>query len=371
MILVVTTGEEAMNSYSQKLSENINVPVIRLDIFQRLARYPNISQLPLRAIMLIRHDWQFIRRLNRLGDVVHLPSNSLGHYGNFLKVPFIITVHDLIRYFDLKGNRTLINRPNFRDRLRLNMDYKGIKKAARIIAISQATKNDLIHYLDIPEEQISVVLLGVDHNVFHPVSHRVSNRPYVLFVGSEHPRKNLAQLLKAFSQLKSEPEFKGLKLVKVGKAGSRQLGNFRKQTTEVINSLGLTKEVIFTDFVSESELPAYYSGATVFVFPSLYEGFGLPPLEAMACGCPVITSNTSSLPEVVGEAGIMVDPYDTDGLVKAMRQVLTNNELRNDMIRKGLEQAKRFSWGKTAEMTQEVYNKVADEQRDRDQAGAP
>jgi len=371
MILVVTTGEEAMNSYSQKLSENINVPVIRLDIFQRLARYPNISQLPLRAIMLIRHDWQFIRRLNRLGDVVHLPSNSLGHYGNFLKVPFIITVHDLIRYFDLKGNRTLINRPNFRDRLRLNMDYKGIKKAARIIAVSQATKNDLIHYLDIPEEQISVVLLGVDHNVFHPVSHRVSNRPYVLFVGSEHPRKNLAQLLKAFSQLKSEPEFKGLKLVKVGKAGSRQLGNFRKQTTEVINSLGLTKEVIFTDFVSESELPAYYSGATVFVFPSLYEGFGLPPLEAMACGCPVITSNTSSLPEVVGKAGIMVDPYDTDGLVKAMRQVLTNNELRNDMIRKGLEQAKRFSWGKTAEMTQEVYNKIADEQRDRDQAGAP
>jgi len=164
-------------------------------------------------------------------------------------------------------------------------------------------------------------------------------------------------LLKAFSWLKKEARFKDLKLVKVGQAGGEE-ADFRKQTMEVINSLNLNQEVIITDIVPESELPVYYSGAAVFVLPSLYEGFGLPPLEAMACGCPVITSNTSSLPEVVGDAGIMVDPYDADNLAKAMRQVLTNDELRADMVRKGLEQAKKFSWERAAEQTQEVYGKV-------------
>ncbi len=126
----------------------------------------------------------------------------------------------------------------------------------------------------------------------------------------------------------------------------------------IVESLKLSSEVIFTDFVPNMDLPAYYSGAEVFVLPTLYEGFGFPVLEAMACACPVITSNNSSLPEVVGEAGIMVNPYDIDSLAQAMRQVLTDSELREDMVRKGLEQSKRFSWEKTAEQTLEVYNKV-------------
>jgi len=275
-------------------------------------------------------------------------------------VPYIITVHDLIRYFDLKGFVTFIHRPNLRDRFYLNLDYKGIAKAAKIIAISHATKNDLMHYLGIPEERISVVYLGVDHRLFRPVPRRIFNDPYILFVGSEHPQKNLTGLVKAFNQLKREPRFKELKLVKVGKAGSQE-ADFRRQTMETIDALDISQEVIFADFVPEADLPAYYSGAEVFVLPSLYEGFGFPPLEAMACGCPVITSNTSSLPEVVGEAGIMVNPYDTDSLVKAMRQVLTDAKLRDDMIRKGLEQSKKFSWEKAARETQEVYNKVAGE----------
>ncbi len=227
----------------------------------------------------------------------------------------------------------------------------------RIIAVSQSTKDDLIHCLGIPDKRISVVYEGIDHSLFQPVSHRIYKHPYILFVGSEHPRKNFTTLLKAFSQLKSEPGFKKLKLVKVGSAGGQE-ADFRNQTMEVVESLNLSSDVIFTDFVPETDLPAYYSGAEVFVLPSLYEGFGFPVLEAMACGCPVITSNTSSLPEVVGEAGIMVDPHNTDSLAQAMRRVLTDSELSNNMIRKGLEQAKRFSWEKTAEQTLEVYNKV-------------
>ncbi|GAI60191.1 unnamed protein product, partial [marine sediment metagenome] len=170
-------------------------------------------------------------------------------------------------------------------------------------------------------------------------------------------RKNFTTLLKAFSQLKSELRFKELKLVKVGNAGGQET-DFRSQTVGVVESLNLSSEVIFTDFVPEADLPAYYSGAEVFVLPTLYEGFGFPVLEAMACACPVITSNTSSLPEVVGGAGIMVDPHNTNRLAQAMRQVLTDSELRDNMIRKGLAQAKRFSWEKAAEQTLEVYNKV-------------
>ncbi len=358
---MATIGSRSLNLYSRRLAEGLNVTVFHTHIYQRIAECRNISWMSTRAVKSIWYDGHFVKKLNRLGDFIHLPNHHLGRYGNFLKVPFIITVHDLIRYFDLKGRRTLIHRPNLRDRFYFNLDYKGIKKAKRIITISQATKNDLVHYLGIAEEQISIVYLGIDHRLFQPVFHHLYNHPYVLFVGTEHPRKNFAGLLKAFSQLKREPKFKDLKLVKVGRAGGRE-ADFRGQTMKVINALDLARDVIFADFVPENDLPAYYSGAGVFVLPSLYEGFGLPPLEAMACGCPVVTSNTSSLPEVTGEAGIMVNPYDTDSLAQAIRQVLTDDKLRSSMIKKGLKQSKKFSWEKTARQTQEVYNRVAGEQ---------
>jgi glycosyltransferase involved in cell wall biosynthesis len=141
-----------------------------------------------------------------------------------------------------------------------------------------------------------------------------------------------------------------------GPGSSRQS---RSETLKKLSSLGITEDVTFVDYISELELAYYYSSATLLAYPSLYEGFGLPPLEAMACGCPVVTANTSSLPEVVGEAGIMVNPYDTSSLVQAMRRVLTDDKLRNNMVSKGLEQSKKFSWEKTAELTLQVYNKVA------------
>jgi len=358
MLLVETIGSSSMDMYSRKLAEKLDIPVFYTDIYEKCVECRNISWLSPEAVRTFWHDWRFVRRLNRLGDIVHLPNHHLGRYGNFLRVPYIITVHDLIRYLDLKGYGPFIHYPNFRDRFYFNLDYKGIKKAKRIIAVSLATKNDLIHYLGIPDERISIVYHGIDHKLFRPVSHRIHNDPYVLFVGSEHPRKNFAGLLKAFSKLKGEPTFKDLKLVKVGRAGGQE-ADYRGQTLEVVKALGLVNKVIFTDVVPEADLPAYYSGAEVFVLPSLYEGFGVPPLEAMACGCPVVTSNASSLPEVVGEAGIMVNPYDTDSLAQAMRRVLTDDKLRDNMVRKGLEQAKRFSWEKTANETLEVYNKVA------------
>ncbi|MDH5781351.1 MAG: glycosyltransferase family 4 protein [Dehalococcoidia bacterium] len=177
------------------------------------------------------------------------------------------------------------------------------------------------------------------------------------FVGSEHPRKNLPTLLRAFKGLKEQPRFKDLKLVKVGKAGGKE-ADFRRQTIEVIDSLNLNGRVIFTEVVSKENLRAYYSNAKCLVLPSLYEGFGFPPLEAMACGCPVITPNSSSLPEVVGEAAIKVPPQDIEALAEALKKVLTNKELRKSLIAKGKAQAVKFSWDQAAEKTLEVYKEV-------------
>ena len=357
MLFVVTVGNGSMDTYAYKLAEKLDVPVVCTDIYQKLRQSRNISWLSPRAIKTIWHNWRLVRMLNKLGDSVHLPNHHFGRYGNCLRVPYIITVHDLIRYFDMEGEDPFIRSPNRRDRHYLDLDFEGIRKAIRIIAVSQSTKDDLMRYLGISGERINVIYEGVDHSIFRPVSQRIYNHPYILFVGSEHPRKNFSTLLKAFCQLKSEPRFKKLKLVKVGNTGGQET-DFRSQTIGVVESLGLVDEVIFTDFVPEVDLPTYYSGAEAFVLPTLYEGFGFPVLEAMACACPIVTSNTSSLPEVVGGAGIMVDPQNINSLAEAMTKVLTDSKLRDNMIRKGLEQAKSFSWEKTAAQTLEVYHKV-------------
>jgi len=356
--LVVTLGSGAMDIYSQKLAEKLDVPKVYTDIYQRIARRLNISWLSREALKAIREDWSFVKIVNKLNGIVHLPNQHLGRYGNFLKIPYIITVHDLIRYFDLKGYGTYIHHLNYRDKFYLSLDYKGIKKAARIIAVSQATKDDLMHHLKIPDKRIKVIYEGIDHTVFKPLTH-LSNfaYPYILFVGSEHPRKNLPTLLRAFKRLKEQPSFKNLKLVKVGKAGGPE-ADFRRQSTKVINSLNLDGEVIFTEVISKEDLRAYYSNAECFILPSLYEGFGFPPLEAMACGCPVITSDSSSLPEVVGELAIKVSPHDIKGLTGALEEILTNRQLRESLITKGVEQAAKFSWEQTAEKTLEVYKEV-------------
>jgi len=268
-------------------------------------------------------------------------------------------VHDLVRCcfnFDPE---------NISEKILLKLDIRYIKRASHIIAVSQNTKSDLVKYLNIPEKKISVIYNGVDHNIFRPYQpydmrpHHIRlrtlrHKPYILYVGSERRRKNLGRLFEAFARLKGE--FSRLKLVKIGGPGRSE--HFRSDMLKTVSALGITEDVIFVDHISEVDLAYHYSSAALLAYPSLYEGFGFPPLEAMACGCPVVTSNTSSLPEVVGKAGIMVNPYDTRNLVQAMRQVLTDNELRDNMVRKGLEQARQFSWEKTAKLTLQVYNKL-------------
>ena len=356
VIFIKTLGSRSMDIYSQKLAENLDVPIISTDIYSRVARSFNIPLISRESLRNALKDLSFIKMLNELNSIVHLPNHHLGRYGCFLKKPFIITVHDLIRFFDLKGYSLFIHKPNLRDRIYLELDYRGIRKAKKIIAVSHCTRKDLIMHLGVPEDRIEVIYEGVDHKIFKPSrSRRPIDNPYVLYVGSEQPRKNIHTLLKAFKRVKEKREFEDLKLVKVGGAGG---ADFRKSTNDMINLLKLQEDVIFTGFVPTELLPAYYSHAECLVLPSFYEGFGLPCVEAMACGCPVIASNTSSLPEIVGDAGLMVNPRSVDDLAEALHRLLTDDGLRQEMISRGLKRAAEFSWEKTARETRKVYEDV-------------
>ncbi len=355
IVFVVTRGSRSMDLYSRKLAEHLKVPKLYTDIYERAARKFNLPLLSHEALKVALYDASFVLALkNRDSFIFHFPNQHLGRYAFFLGKPFIITVHDIIRYFDLKGYGLYIQRLNLRDRIYLELDYRGVKKALKIIAVSNTTKNDLIKYLGVPEKNIAVVYEGVDHNVFKPINHRLVDDPYILFVGSEQPRKNLKGLLKAFAILKRRG-FNDLKLVKVGSPGNEM---FRIETLKIVKGLGLEENVIFTGYVPESELPFYYSGAVCFVFPSLYEGFGLPVLEAMACGCPAIISKIPSLMEVAGDAALKVNPLDVEELADALQEVLTNRELRGELKVKGLQRARMFSWDKTAKETLRVYREV-------------
>ncbi|PIU55851.1 MAG: hypothetical protein COS88_03665 [Chloroflexi bacterium CG07_land_8_20_14_0_80_51_10] len=335
MVLIVTSEESGLDRYSQEIAKRLDVKKITA------GRYLSLPKA-----------YKLARFIRSQGEVVHLPNQHFARYALFLNRPFIITVHDLARCCFPFGRQSVS------EKVLLNLDKMYIKRANHIIAVSESTKSDLVNYLKIPENKISVIYNGVEHNVFKPYRvmpyHvRLHHKPYILYVGSERRRKNLDQLFQAFAALKRE--FPDLMLVKVGSPG--RCKEFRSQTLKALSRLGITEDVIFVGHISEKDLAYYYSSAALLCYPSLYEGFGLPPLEAMACGCPVVTSNTSSLPEVVGEAGIMVNPYDTRSLVQAIRQVLTDRELRDKMVRKGLEQSKKFTWEKTAELTLQVYNK--------------
>lgn len=236
---------------------------------------------------------------------------------------------------------------------------KTLEKADKIIAISNNTKNDLMHYFHLDEKDIQVIHLGVDERFRQMNLDEINNfkaknnlhYPFILYVGGLEPRKNVPALIKAFYKIKKT----GIshKLILTGKKS----WNY-KNVINCIQRLNLQDEVVFLDYVSDLDLPALYNAADLFVYPSIYEGFGIPPLEAMACGTPVVTSNISSLPEVVGEAGIMVNPWDIDDIAKALKQVLNNDELKYGIKIKCLKQAKKFNWVKCAEETLKVYERT-------------
>jgi glycosyltransferase involved in cell wall biosynthesis len=287
-------------------------------------------------------------------NVLSRESGSLNHILcqtlSFLTVPHkIITCHDMIPFKMRQGIEDRIGR----------FKYRGLKGAEAIIAISEHTRKDLMDF-GIDEAKIHRVYLGVKplQPVISPDELRQkfkipAGKRYLLYVGSEEPRKNFLRLLQAVAKIGDSAG--SPHLIKVGEAGAKR---FRDQSLKTVRALGLTSKISFTGHVSEEELATFYAMADVFLFPSLYEGFGLPPLEAMASGTPVISSNSSSLPEVVGDAAVMINPYDVESLAKAIVMVLESESLRKKMREKGLEQAGRFTWEKCADETAMVYDSV-------------
>ncbi|MCL0097700.1 glycosyltransferase family 4 protein [Dehalococcoidia bacterium] len=329
--LVVTTEEGGLDRYSQELAKRL--PVKRIET---------------RRYLSTREHFRLARLLSSLKSVAHLPNQHFGRFALSLKVPFVITVHDLARF------KISFTRETLRERVGLWLDKKGIRKAATILAVSEYTKRDLVSFLRIPPQKVMVIYNGIDHAIFRFRNENPFDFPYVIYVGSERPRKNLDRLLEAFARVRRC--FPELKLVKAGTEGRSK--EFRARTLRKVAELGLRREVIFLERVSDEELARYYSGALLLAYPSLYEGFGIPLLEAMACGCPVVASNTTSLPEVAGDAAILVNPYQVDEIAEAMRMVIKDEDLRARLIARGLERARAFSWSKTAEETHRVYQKL-------------
>jgi glycosyltransferase involved in cell wall biosynthesis len=351
--LVTTTGDISLDIYSQRLAHYTGVPIINSQITNEFD--PDTASF-FQFVKLWWLLWRQIRQFNSIQDILHLPNHHLGRLGYFIRNSFIITVHDLILYLDMKRhyNNPLIYRPNIRERILLSLDLEGIKKAKIIIVPSLFTKGELIRHLKISEDNIKVIYHGVGEP-FHsnPTGERPCIDPYILYVGTDQPRKNLATLFMAFKLLKDDPKFKNLKLVKVGKPHRTR---FREHNIETVKALNIEKDVIFKDWVSIDLLVNFYAHAEIFAFPSIYEGFGWPPLEAMACGAPVVASNRTSIPEILGDAAVYVDdPFDSKGWEDALSNILTQDKLKRKLRFLSLQRARQFSWKDTAKKTLEVY----------------
>ena len=239
--------------------------------------------------------------------------------------------------------------------------WSAARRSDRILTVSEASKRDILHFFNVPPEKIAVVYNAIDERFWiEPHEEEVErvrerfqlHQRFVLYVGGIKPHKNLVRLIEAFAELR-KGEFEELKLLIIGDEISK-LPALRR----AVHSHKLHKHVRFLGFLPDETLAALYRLAAVFVFPSLYEGFGLPPLEAMASGTPVVTSNVSSLPEVTGDAAVLVDPHDARSIEHGIRRVLTDPALAAEMRQRGLMRAREFSWERSVRRTLEVYQKV-------------
>jgi len=309
-------------------------------------------------------DWvnhfSFFFFLRELGvDLVHAPVNTVPL---LMPRPYVVTVHDmssLIYAADRRGNR-----------FRLFLFRRGLERAACVIAVSAATKRDVENLLGLPGNRIRQIYDAPDPRFLdqrtsgagaerqRTLERYQINHPFLLYAGAVRPQKNIPRLVEAFAVLRSDmerhPVYKDLRLIIIGDEISRYPSVRRS-----VNKTRMENYVRFLGFVPFDTLRVFFEAASAFVFPSLYEGFGLPPLEAMASGTPVVTSHVSSLPEVVDEAAMFVNPENVFDIARGIREVLLNDDLRAQLIRAGYEQARRFSWSKTAREVLEIYREVA------------
>jgi glycosyltransferase involved in cell wall biosynthesis len=287
-------------------------------------------------------------------DVFHAPHYVLPPA---VRCRSVVTIHDCIH---LMFPQYLPNRAAYAY-AKASM-WNAAKRSDRILTVSEASKRDILHFFDVPPEKVVVVYNAIDERFWNVPNAddvaRVRERyqlehGFVLYVGNIKPHKNLVRLIEAFDELRKQGGFDALKLLIIGDEISR-LPALRL----AVHSHKLHKHVRFLGYLPDETLAVLYRLAAVFVFPSLYEGFGLPPLEAMASGTPVVTSNVSSLPEVAGDAAVLVDPYEPREIMEGIRRVLTEPALAQELRIKGLVRAREFSWERSVARTCELYKEV-------------
>ena len=269
----------------------------------------------------------------------------------------VVTIHDCIH---LRFPQYLPNRLAY-GYARTSL-WIATHRASRVMTVSEASKRDILRYFRIPQAKVDVIYNAIDERYGEPPSadeiSRVQERyqlnaPYVLYAGNIKPHKNLERLIEAFHALRQDPDLAHVKLLIIGDEISKY-ATLRR----AVHKYKLHKHVRFFGFVQDKTLAVLYRLARVFVFPSLYEGFGLPPLEAMASGTPVITSDVSSLPEVVGDAALLIDPLDPAAIAEAMRRVLMDSDLHEDLRQKGFKRVREFSWDRSIRRVREIYGEV-------------
>jgi glycosyltransferase involved in cell wall biosynthesis len=335
---------------------------------------PNFHVVPLsapeRSIQGYREFRTTMRRLEC--DLVHIP--NLFSIPRILPCPYVMTVHDMLEHMSRAREQS-----GFWRSLHFQLTKRVLEGAARIFAVSNFTKTEIEKLFGIHSDRIEVVYNAIDERFLHGHAtaadrEMIAQRyqvtyPFLLYAGRISPHKNVVRMIEAFSALKTELEkdqvYPDLKLIIIGDDLS---GNPDLRRT-VVRS-GVQNDVRFLGFIPIEVLRIFYDEAKIFVFPSLYEGFGLPPLEAMAHGTPVVTSNVSSLPEVVGNAAVLVNPENVFEIMRALHRVLTDKALRDRMKDRGYQQATKFSWDKSGRRILDVYSQVAGDGSDFNQQPA-
>ncbi len=352
----LTNRNVGIGRYTYHLIENLGqvdrtnqYEILIPDTISDFQSWPNVRFRCVRVPFFKRRMWeQYAPMVVGKYDLLHFPYDSCI---SLKRGKFVVTLHDAKPYLFSQ----LSDRDGWKQLLKKIIMPHPLEKIDHVITVSECSRRDLIEHMGISEDNISVIPQGVDLKIFSPSTNSTIPEfnfvPYVLSVAGTDPTKNIKGLISAFSKLPQDIRDQ-YHLVLVGDV--RQ--NYELQ--QFVQEQGIGLQTIFTGIISDSELVGLYRHASVLVFPSLYEGFGLPVLEAMACGCPVITSNRSSLPEVVEEAGLLVDPVNEEEIIEAMVHVLMDRDVARAMSTKGSIQAQKFSWEKTAKATLSLYEKI-------------
>lgn len=287
-------------------------------------------------------------------DVLHFPAESSLYLLRSGRARVIVTIHGLASIRLPAELHQKLPR-------RAQLKYKHLLESVdRIITVSESSKRDIVDIYEIPPDRVSVIYNGIDE-VFYledselPEIH-TGDHPFILSVCATIPKKNVSAIIRSLAALKE----RGLphRLIHVGPPGSAQ-----EALEAEVRRFNLRRDVIFKGYVSKDELAAYYRKASALIFPSFHEGFGIPIVEAMASGCPVVTSTAYSMPEIAGEAALLVDPYDVESLISVTHRLLTNRSLREELVGLGRERARRFSWNRCADETVAIYREVLSSSR--------